>query len=303
MTTQDFLLSASSNAINLAQSSTGNLIVSVQSIGTLDQKVELQATGLPDGVEISFSPNPLSPSDGGMISSTVTLIVTHSVPTGIYPFTIVATSGYISKRVGLSLCVSGCLIATSTFGSELAPEVQFLRDFRDNKILRTFAGRSFMVVFNTWYYSFSPGIAQYESVNPAMRALVKIAIYPLIWILQIGSIVFDAFPFNHEAAAVLSGLVISTLLGTIYLTGPMIIVRRRRSVNMFRITRALEKASVFVLAAALLILTLSEVLRAEMLMAMGSSIVVLAAIACSALWISRTGSTIYGTVGKKRLTS
>ena len=31
----------------------------------------------------------------------------------------------------------GCLIATSEFGSELSPQVQFLRNFRDNRILST----------------------------------------------------------------------------------------------------------------------------------------------------------------------
>ena len=35
---------------------------------------------------------------------------------------------------------SGCLIATAAFGSELSPQVQFLRNFRDNRILSTVSG-------------------------------------------------------------------------------------------------------------------------------------------------------------------
>lgn len=293
-TTPDFSLSASSDAINLAQSSTGDLIVSVQSVGPFDQQVHLEATGLPDGVQVSFSPDPVSPSEGGTVSSTATLLVTRSVPTGIYQFTIVATSGSVSKQIHLSLRVSGCLIATATFGSELAPEVQFLRDFRDHKILQTFAGASFMVAFNAWYYSFSPGIAQYESINPTIRVPVKIIIYPLIWILQIGSRVFDLFSFNHEAAAVLSGITISALLGTIYLAGPMLIAQRKLPAKMRRLTRTYEDASFFVFLGSLLIVMLSEVMKAEMLMTIGSSILILSAMTTSALSTSRTVTTFLG---------
>ena len=38
----------------------------------------------------------------------------------------------------------GCLIATATYGSELAPQVQQLRELRDNKLLQTESGKSFM---------------------------------------------------------------------------------------------------------------------------------------------------------------
>ncbi|MEK0352828.1 MAG: CFI-box-CTERM domain-containing protein, partial [Nitrosopumilus sp.] len=38
----------------------------------------------------------------------------------------------------------GCLIATATFGSELAPQVQQLRELRDNTILSTESGTAFM---------------------------------------------------------------------------------------------------------------------------------------------------------------
>ena len=56
----------------------------------------------------------------------------------------------------------GCLIATATFGSELAPEVQKLREIRDNSLLQTESGEKFMNSFNDFYYSFSPIVADYE---------------------------------------------------------------------------------------------------------------------------------------------
>ena len=74
----------------------------------------------------------------------------------------------------------GCLIATAAFGSELAPQVQFLREIRDNTVLQTESGTSFMAGFNQFYYSFSPAIADYERENPAFKEAVKLTLTPLL---------------------------------------------------------------------------------------------------------------------------
>jgi len=79
----------------------------------------------------------------------------------------------------------GCLIATATYGSELAPQVQQLRELRDYQLLQTESGTSFMSTFNDFYYSFSPIIADYERENPVFKEIVKIAITPLITSLSI----------------------------------------------------------------------------------------------------------------------
>ena len=74
----------------------------------------------------------------------------------------------------------GCLIATAAFGSEMAPQVQFLRELRDNTILQTESGTSFMTGFNQFYYSFSPVIADYERENTVFKEAVKITLTPLL---------------------------------------------------------------------------------------------------------------------------
>jgi len=79
----------------------------------------------------------------------------------------------------------GCLIATATFGSELAPQVQQLRELRDNTLLQTESGSAFMAGFNQFYYSFSPGIADLERQNPVFKGMVKLVITPLITSLSI----------------------------------------------------------------------------------------------------------------------
>ena len=76
--------------------------------------------------------------------------------------------------------IGGCLIATATYGSELAPQVQLLREIRDNTVLQTQSGTSFITTFNQFYYSFSPVIADYERENTVFKETVKLTLTPLL---------------------------------------------------------------------------------------------------------------------------
>ena len=71
----------------------------------------------------------------------------------------------------------GCLIATATYGSELAPQVQMLREIRDNQLMNTESGSAFMTTFNEAYYSFSPYIADLERESPVFKEIVKAVSY------------------------------------------------------------------------------------------------------------------------------
>ena len=79
----------------------------------------------------------------------------------------------------------GCLIATATYGSELAPQVQQLRELRDNTILQTESGSAFMTSFNEFYYSFSPTIADFERENPIFKEGMKLTLTPMLTSLSI----------------------------------------------------------------------------------------------------------------------
>ena len=74
----------------------------------------------------------------------------------------------------------GCLIATATYGSELAPQVQQLRELRDNTILSTQSGTAFMTGFNQLYYSFSPIIADFEREQPIFKEVMKLTLTPML---------------------------------------------------------------------------------------------------------------------------
>ena len=79
----------------------------------------------------------------------------------------------------------GCLIATAAYGSELAPQVQQLREIRDNQLMNTESGSAFMSTFNELYYTFSPTIADMERESPIFKEIVKAGLTPMLSTLAI----------------------------------------------------------------------------------------------------------------------
>ena len=112
----------------------------------------------------------------------------------------------------------GCLIATATYGSEMAPQVQQLRELRDNQLLNTESGSAFMGTFNDVYYTFSPIIADYERENPLFKEAVKLAITPMISTL---SLMENA---ESESEVLSIGLSVIALNLGMYLGAPAIVI-------------------------------------------------------------------------------
>ena len=114
----------------------------------------------------------------------------------------------------------GCLIATAAFGSELAPQVQKLRELRDNTLLQTNSGTSFMDGFNELYYSFSPTIADLERENPLFKEAVKLTISPLLSSLSI----LNYVDIDTEEEMLGYGIGVILLNIGIYFVAPMTIL-------------------------------------------------------------------------------
>ena len=114
----------------------------------------------------------------------------------------------------------GCLIATATYGSELAPQVQQLRELRDSHLLNTESGTAFMESFNQFYYSFSPYIADLERENPIFREAVKIAITPMISSLSI----LNYVDMDSEVEVLGFGISLILLNGMMYVGIPAIVI-------------------------------------------------------------------------------
>jgi len=114
----------------------------------------------------------------------------------------------------------GCLIATAAYGSELAPQVQMLREIRDNQLMNTESGKSFMATFNDIYYSFSPTIADMERESPVFKEIVKAGLTPMLSTLAIME--------NAETESEVLGLGLSVIalnLG-MYIAAPALIAMK-----------------------------------------------------------------------------
>ena len=118
----------------------------------------------------------------------------------------------------------GCLIATATFGSEMTPQVQLLRELRDNTVLRTESGTSFMTSFNQFYYSFSPAIADYERENPTFKEAVKLTLTPLLTSLTL----LQYADIDSESEMLGYGISIMLLNIGIYFIAPAVLVMKIR---------------------------------------------------------------------------
>jgi len=213
--------------------------------------------------------------------------VDTSTSTVVTPTTQISTSTNTQASTTTVAVFPGCLIATATFGSELAPEVQLLRGFRDNAILKTVAGSGFMVAFNAWYYSFSPTVAGYLLTHPVERTIMKGVLYPLVGILKLSSLTFSATSAFPELAALLSGLVASSLIGAFYLGLPLGLVRAKiRRLQGSKAQVLLERSLVAALLFGLAALVAGEIFATPAVLIMSTVTVVLSMLFLSAAFTS-----------------
>jgi hypothetical protein len=120
---------------------------------------------------------------------------------------------------------SGCLIATASYGSELAPQVQQLREIRDNIVLRTESGSAFMIGFNQFYYSFSPMVADYERENPIFKEAIKLIITPLLTSLTL----LQYVDIDSESDMLGYGIGVILLNIGMYFIAPAVLITKIRS--------------------------------------------------------------------------
>ncbi|MFH1328531.1 MAG: CFI-box-CTERM domain-containing protein [Candidatus Bathyarchaeota archaeon] len=197
-----------------------------------------------------------------------------------FPFYVEASIGISPGQTGLPLPT--CIVATSTYGSELAPEVQLLRGFRDNVTLTTFAGSQFMSVFNAWYYSWSPPVAGFIDQQPAVKTLMQGILYPLIATLNIAMATNSIFNFNSEVGIVVAGLVSSSMIGIIYLSPFMsasFVVAKKNRKSALRFCKL--KLFMFSWLASVVLIIVGEASSFQIIMMIGSGAFVL-----TTLWMS-----------------
>jgi len=133
-----------------------------------------------------------------------------------------SNSAQTSDSVKIGSKGGGCLIATATYGSELAPQVQQLRELRDNSLLQTASGNSFMTGFNQFYYSFSPTVADWERENPIFKEAVKLTLTPMISSLSI----LNYMDMDSEDKVLGYGISLILLNIGMYFVAPVVVIHQ-----------------------------------------------------------------------------
>jgi len=114
----------------------------------------------------------------------------------------------------------GCLVATAAYGTEMADQVQLLREIRQNVLMQTGSGASFMTAFNQFYYSFSPAVADWERQSPAFKQVVKAAITPMLLTLSVMSHV----DIDSEQQMVGYGVGLILMNAALYFVAPALVI-------------------------------------------------------------------------------
>jgi len=146
---------------------------------------------------------------------TTTTTTTTSSKTEIFQTTVTTLIRKTVTATATSIA-RPCIIASVAYGSPVAPEVQFLREFRDEMAMRSFAGTQFMRVFDGFYYSFSPWLARVAVEVPTLQTLIRAFIYPLLFSLRGSIVVAMLAPKMPDFTAILAGVTASSLIGAVY---------------------------------------------------------------------------------------
>lgn len=97
-----FFLSIRNPSISVVQGGQATLTMSIERVGNFTAPVQLSLEGLPEGVEASFSPNPVLAEQTGV---TLSLRASLQTPTGSYTFTIRAQGGSINREAQVQLTI------------------------------------------------------------------------------------------------------------------------------------------------------------------------------------------------------
>jgi len=183
-----FDITVNPDQLSMRKGESASSTITVNEFGGFSGTVTLHLIeSSPQDISATFSFNPVTITSSTP-SPTSIMTVTSIGDSGTYSVEVKGDSGAVTERNSAVISiveVNECLIATAAFGSNMAPQVQLLREMRDNILLETSAGSSFMAGFNAFYYSFSPTVAQWERDNPVFKEMVRATITPLIASLSI----------------------------------------------------------------------------------------------------------------------
>ncbi len=186
-------------------------------------------------------------------TSTISTTLTTTSYSTIYTHTQTSSNTFISTLSSIQTSTAtftnlvtqkgvtgtNCPVSYVTNGNRLQPYAQFLRNFRNNEIQNTTAGRTFLTTFNAWYYSWAPSATYSAATNPYAYTAIQTTVIPLLGILYASYYTYGfVAPLSTEAAAITAGLVAASLIGLVYIAPIAYVATRllRRHISLTRLT-------------------------------------------------------------------
>jgi len=283
--TSDFAISAYPDTRTIKPGESTQFSLSLVSMRGFTSPVSLSILSVPPSLETSFEPQAVGPNG----SSILTVRTQPTAKNGSYVLTVTASGGGKNHSTSVTLIIqgSGCLIATATYESELASEVQFLRGFREERVMPTLAGRQFLYTFNMFYYSFSPKVARLIESDNGLRALCKVALCPLISILMFAARLDSLFGFCREIGVIISGFVASVLIGIVYFSPISIVLKKISKARGVNLRVRLEEPILTTLLSSVVAISVGEAFPFYATVTVATAIFVVATVCLSVLLFMR----------------
>ena len=175
---------------------------------------------------------------------TTTVDTAVASPTSTNP--IVTTADTTTNVASSPLSPPNCVIVTATFGSVLAPEVVYMRYVRDQLIGSTPSGRALIEAFNTFYYAWSPAVAQLIAGNGLLRAVFRIILLPLMVIVHVSAMIFRTvaeMTGQRDMASVFAFVGAAVMTISVYIALPIAAVVKSRQTIGGLLARLLSRSS------------------------------------------------------------
>ena len=156
-------------------------------------------------------------------TTTTTPTTTTSTISTTTTTTITTTTTPTSTPSPTPIPYRGCIIATAAYGSEKASEVEYMRYVRDKMIGSNSIGRTLVSGWNSFYYSWSPPLAQFIDTYDVVRPAFQVMLMPLIGTIHVTAYVYSILAsVNLSVASVIAFLFASVLSTAIYIMIPIL---------------------------------------------------------------------------------
>jgi hypothetical protein len=106
-----------------------------------------------------------------------------------------------------------------------------MRYVRDQLISSTPPGRTLVAAFNTFYYSWSPAVAELIAGNGLLRAVFRLLLLPLVGITHVTALLFMAMTLmtgRADVASVLAFLAAAIMTIAVYVALPIVAVAKSK---------------------------------------------------------------------------